>query len=119
MKIQEADAKTLLVAAGLPVPPWAVARTPAEARAAAERFLADGAGRVVIKAQVLVGGRGKAGGVKLAGSPQEAEDVAAAHPRHGHQGHHGPQGPRRAGRRDRQGVLPRGDPRPGQPADRA
>ncbi len=77
MKIQEADAKTLLVAAGLPVPPWAVARTAAEARAAAERYLAEGAGRVVIKAQVLVGGRGKAGGVRLAGSPQEAEDVAA------------------------------------------
>jgi succinyl-CoA synthetase beta subunit len=77
VKIQEADAKTLLAAAGLPVPPWAVARTPAEARAAAEQFLGDGAGRVVIKAQVLVGGRGKAGGVKLAGSPQEAEDVAA------------------------------------------
>jgi succinyl-CoA synthetase beta subunit len=76
VKIQEADAKSLLAAAGLPVPPWAVARTPGEARAAAERFLADGAGRVVIKAQVLVGGRGKAGGVKLAGSPQEAEDVA-------------------------------------------
>jgi succinyl-CoA synthetase beta subunit len=76
MKIQEADAKLLLAAAGLPVPPWAVARTPAEARAAAERFLAGGAGRVVIKAQVLVGGRGKAGGVKLAGSAQEAEDVA-------------------------------------------
>jgi len=77
VKIQEADAKTLLVAAGLPVPPWAVARTSEEARAAAERFLGDGAGRVVIKAQVLVGGRGKAGGVKLAGSPKEAEDVAA------------------------------------------
>ena len=76
MKIQEADAKSLLAAQGLPVPPWAVARTPAEARAAAERFLADGAGRVVIKAQVLVGGRGKAGGVKLAGSPAEAEEVA-------------------------------------------
>ena len=77
MKIQEADAKTLLVAAGLPVPPWAVARTPAEARDAAERYLADGAGRVVIKAQVLVGGRGKAGGVKLAGSPaRRPEDVA-------------------------------------------
>ena len=76
MKIQEADAKLLLVAAGLPVPPWSVARTPAEARAAAEQFLAGGARRVVIKAQVLVGGRGKAGGVKLAGSPQEAEDVA-------------------------------------------
>src|SRR5450759_2608752 len=76
VKIQEADAKSLLAAQGLPVPPWAVARTPAEARAAAERFLADGAGRVVIKAQVLVGGRGKAGGGKLAGSPAEAEEVA-------------------------------------------
>ena len=79
MKIQEADAKSLLVAQGLPVPPWAVAHTAAEARAAAERFLADGpaGGKVVIKAQVLVGGRGKAGGVKLAGSPDEAERVAA------------------------------------------
>jgi succinyl-CoA synthetase beta subunit len=76
VKIQEADAKSLLVAQGLPVPPWAVARTPVEARTAAERFLAEGAGRVVIKAQVLVGGRGKAGGVKLAGSPAEAEEVA-------------------------------------------
>jgi len=76
VKIQEADARTLLVAQGLPVPPWAVARTPAEAGDAAARFLADGAGRVVIKAQVLVGGRGKAGGVRLAGSPAEAEDVA-------------------------------------------
>ncbi len=76
MKIQEADAKSLLLPAGLPVPPWAIARTPAEAAAAAELFLADGAGRVVIKAQVLAGGRGKAGGVKLAASPLEAEDVA-------------------------------------------
>ncbi len=78
MKIQEADAKSLLVAQGLPVPPWEVARTPAEARAAAERFLADAqaGGKVVIKAQVLVGGRGKAGGVRLAGSPDEAEQVA-------------------------------------------
>jgi succinyl-CoA synthetase beta subunit len=76
VKIQEADAKSLLVAQGLPVPAWEVARTPAEARAAAERFLAAGAGRVVVKAQVLVGGRGKAGGVKLAGSADEAEQVA-------------------------------------------
>ena len=78
MKIQEADAKTLLVAAGLPVPPWAVAHTPTEARTAAEGFLASGpiGGSVVIKAQVLVGGRGKAGGVKLAGSADEAEAVA-------------------------------------------
>jgi succinyl-CoA synthetase beta subunit len=78
VKIQEADAKSLLVQQGLPVPDWAVARTVAEARAAAERFLAGGAGQVVIKAQVLVGGRGKAGGVKLAGSAEEAERVAGA-----------------------------------------
>jgi succinyl-CoA synthetase beta subunit len=76
VKIHEADAKELLVSQGLPVPPWSVAHTPAEARAAAERFIAGGAERVVIKAQVLVGGRGKAGGVKLAGRPTEAEAVA-------------------------------------------
>ena len=77
MKIQEADAKRLLLDQGLPVPEWEVARTPAEARAAAERLLAH-TDKVVIKAQVLVGGRGKAGGVKLAGSPAEAEATAAA-----------------------------------------
>jgi len=78
VKIQEADAKSLLVAQGLPVPEWAVAHTVPEAWAAAERFLAAGAGAVVIKAQVLVGGRGKAGGVKLASSVVEAEQVATA-----------------------------------------
>jgi succinyl-CoA synthetase beta subunit len=78
VKIQEADAKSLLVAQGLPVPPWAVATTVDEAVAASQGFLDDGAGKVVIKAQVLVGGRGKAGGVKLAGSPQEAREVAGA-----------------------------------------
>jgi succinyl-CoA synthetase beta subunit len=78
VKLQEADAKSLLVAQGLPVPPWAVAHAPAEARGAAERFLAEGSTAVVIKAQVLVGGRGKAGGVKLAASPEEAERVAGA-----------------------------------------
>jgi succinyl-CoA synthetase beta subunit len=78
VKIQEADAKSLLVAQGLPVPDWAVAHTAADARAAAERFLGAGADAVVIKAQVLVGGRGKAGGVKLAASADEAERVAGA-----------------------------------------
>ncbi len=78
MKIQEADAKSLLLAQGLPVPAWEVARTAADARAAATRILADGNDKVVIKAQVLVGGRGKAGGVRLAGSADEAEAVAAA-----------------------------------------
>jgi succinyl-CoA synthetase beta subunit len=76
VKIQEADAKTLLLAQGLPVPAWEVARTVADARAAAERFLSAGNDAVVIKAQVLVGGRGKAGGVKLARSVAEAERIA-------------------------------------------
>jgi succinyl-CoA synthetase beta subunit len=76
VKIQEADAKSLLVAQRLPVPAWSVAQSPAQARAAAERFLAAGAGKVVIKAQVLVGGRGKAGGVKLARNLEEAKDLA-------------------------------------------
>jgi succinyl-CoA synthetase beta subunit len=77
VKIQEADAKSLLLAQGLPVPGWEVAHTVPEARAAAERIIAAGASAVVIKAQVLVGGRGKAGGVKLASSAEEAEKVAA------------------------------------------
>jgi succinyl-CoA synthetase beta subunit len=76
VKIQEADAKSLLLAQGLPVPAGEVARTPAEARAAAERLLAAGATSVVVKAQVLAGGRGKAGGVKLARSADDAEAVA-------------------------------------------
>jgi succinyl-CoA synthetase beta subunit len=75
VKIQEADAKSLLLAQGLPVPPWEVARTAEEVEAAAQRFLDAGAGRVVVKAQVLVGGRGKAGGVKLASTAQEASEV--------------------------------------------
>jgi succinyl-CoA synthetase beta subunit len=78
VKIQEADAKSLLLAQGLPVPAWEVATTVAEARAAAERFFGAGADAVVIKAQVLVGGRGKAGGVKLASAVDEAERVAGA-----------------------------------------
>ena len=78
MKLQEADAKSLLVAQGLPVPDWAVAHTAEEARQAAEGFFSAGAQQVVIKAQVLVGGRGKAGGVKLAGFPDQAELIAAS-----------------------------------------
>jgi len=78
VKIHEAEARELLARAGLPVPDGATASTPSAARAAAERLFAGGANQVVIKAQVLVGGRGKAGGVKLAASPDEAERVAAA-----------------------------------------
>ena len=76
VKLQELDARTLLARAGLPVPAWSVASDPSEVRAQAEAFLADGADGVVVKAQVLVGGRGKAGGVKLARTADEA--VAAA-----------------------------------------
>src|SRR6188508_3893458 len=76
MKLQEFHAKKLLLAQGLPVPAYSVAQTAEEARSAAESYLSAGSGKVVIKAQVLVGGRGKAGGVKLAGTPDEAEFVA-------------------------------------------
>jgi succinyl-CoA synthetase beta subunit len=76
VKLQEYHAKTLLTRAGLPVPEWSVASTPAEVRDQALAYAAKGVTQVVIKAQVLVGGRGKAGGVKLASSPEEAEAVA-------------------------------------------
>jgi succinyl-CoA synthetase beta subunit len=77
MKLQEFHAKRLLLAQGLPVPDYTVAETADEARSAAQSYLSAGAGKVVIKAQVLVGGRGKAGGVKLAGSADEARQVAS------------------------------------------
>lgn len=74
MNIHEYQAKELLVAQGIPVPMGEVATTPEEAEAIALRL----GGAVVIKAQVHAGGRGKAGGVKLAKSPQEAKEKAAA-----------------------------------------
>ncbi|MEA2676180.1 MAG: succinyl-CoA synthetase beta subunit [Chloroflexota bacterium] len=77
MKLQEYHAKRLLLAQGLPVPDYSVAATVDEARTAAAGYLDNGSGRVVIKAQVLVGGRGKAGGVKLAGSADEAQQIAS------------------------------------------
>lgn len=77
MKLHEAEARELLRRGGLPVPDGEVATTPAAARATAERLFASGAAQVVIKAQVLVGGRGKAGGVKLAANADEAERIAA------------------------------------------
>jgi succinyl-CoA synthetase beta subunit len=75
VKLQEFHAKTLLQEAGLPVPAWSVASSAAEVRRLAESYLSAGSERVVVKAQVLVGGRGKAGGVKLAATPEEAERV--------------------------------------------
>jgi len=68
MNLHEYQARELLAQAGIPVPPGRVATTPEEAENAAWAFGAP----VVIKAQVHAGGRGKAGGVKLARSPHEA-----------------------------------------------
>ncbi|GIV88767.1 MAG: succinate--CoA ligase [ADP-forming] subunit beta [Chloroflexus sp.] len=72
MKLHEYQARDLLARYGIPVTGGGVAVTPAEARAIAEQI----GGPVVVKAQVHVGGRGKAGGVKLAQTPAEAEQVA-------------------------------------------
>ncbi len=73
MKIHEYQAKEILRQYGVPVPQNAgVTATPQEARAAVERL----GGRGVVKAQVHSGGRGKAGGIKVANSPEEAEQMA-------------------------------------------
>ncbi len=68
MDLYEHQGKELFRRFGIPVSEGRVARTPEEARAAAEAI----GGPVVVKAQVLTGGRGKAGGIKLAESPDEA-----------------------------------------------
>ena len=73
MDIHEYQAKDLFRAAGIPVPPGEIAQTPGEARRIADEL----GGRVVVKAQVHIGGRGKAGGVRLASSAAEAESHAA------------------------------------------
>ena len=78
MDLFEYQARDLFEKHGVPVLGGAVAETPEEARAAAQRLLPEGGGRVVVKAQVKTGGRGKAGGVKLASSVEEAEQVATA-----------------------------------------
>ena len=72
MNIHEYQAKEIFRAAGIPIPPGEVASTPAEVEAIARKL----GGTVVVKAQVHAGGRGKAGGVKLAKSPEEARAVA-------------------------------------------
>jgi succinyl-CoA synthetase beta subunit len=72
MNLHEYQAKELFARFGLPVLPGQVADTPEQAR----QIAASIGGTVVIKAQVLVGGRGKAGGVKLASNPDEAYEKA-------------------------------------------
>jgi len=73
MDIHEYQAKERFRSVGIPVPPGRVVSTPEEAEVAAREY----GGTVVIKAQVHSGGRGKAGGVKLAEHPEEARDYAS------------------------------------------
>ncbi|MFZ2097847.1 MAG: ADP-forming succinate--CoA ligase subunit beta [Anaerolineales bacterium] len=73
MKLHEYQSKQIFSRYGIPIPKGRVATTADEARSIANEL----GGRVVIKSQVLVGGRGKAGGIRLAKNPHEAEDIAA------------------------------------------
>ncbi len=73
MKIHEYQAKDILARYGIPVQPGRVARTPEEAEAIARGL----GGPVVIKAQVYVGGRGKAGGIQFGDTPEQARAAAA------------------------------------------
>jgi len=72
MKLHEYQSKQIFAKYGVPIPKGRVAATASEARQIAEEL----GGRVVIKSQVLVGGRGKAGGIKVAKDPAEAEKFA-------------------------------------------
>ncbi|HNN12320.1 MAG TPA: ADP-forming succinate--CoA ligase subunit beta [Anaerolineales bacterium] len=72
MKLHEYQSKNIFSKFGIPIPKGRVATTAQEAKQIAEEL----GGRVVVKSQVLVGGRGKAGGVKLAKDPAEAEQLA-------------------------------------------
>jgi succinyl-CoA synthetase beta subunit len=72
LDLYEYQGKELFRRAGIPVSEGRLATSPEEARAAAQEL----GGPVVVKAQVLTGGRGKAGGIKLAEGPDEAEERA-------------------------------------------
>ena len=74
MNLHEYQAKELLRAAGVPIPPGEIATTPEQAEAIARRYGAA----VMVKAQVHAGGRGKAGGVKFCATPEAAKEKAAA-----------------------------------------
>ncbi len=73
MKVHEYQAKEILKQYGIPVPRGGVAETPEEAKKIAEEL---GGNLFVVKAQIHAGGRGKAGGVKLARSPEEVYEIA-------------------------------------------
>ena len=72
MKLHEYQSKQIFSRYDIPIPKGKVATTAAEARSIANEL----GGRVVVKSQVLVGGRGKAGGIRLAKDPHDAEEIA-------------------------------------------
>lgn len=72
MNLHEYQSKHIFAEYGIPIPHGRVASNSTEAKQIAEEL----GGHVVIKSQVLVGGRGKAGGIRLAKNPQEAEEIA-------------------------------------------
>jgi succinyl-CoA synthetase beta subunit len=72
MRLHEYQSKSIFSHYGIPIPKGRIANTAGEAKQIAEEL----GGRVVIKAQVLIGGRGKAGGIRLAKSVEEAEELA-------------------------------------------
>jgi succinyl-CoA synthetase beta subunit len=73
VNLHEYQAKRVFARYGVPIPNGDVATTPDQARDIAEEL----GGRVIVKSQVLTGGRGKAGGIRLANSPDQAEELAA------------------------------------------
>lgn len=74
MKLHEYQSKSVFAKHNIPIPKGRIASTAQEAKQISEEL----GGRVVIKAQVLVGGRGKAGGIRLAKTPKEAEELATS-----------------------------------------
>ena len=72
MKLHEYQSKQMFAEHGIPIPSGQMTMNAAEAKSIAEEL----GGRVVVKSQVLVGGRGKAGGIRLVNSPEEAEEAA-------------------------------------------
>ena len=115
MDLFEYQARDMFEKHGVPVLAGAIATTPEEARAAAERIGPKSGGVTVVKAQVKTGGRGKAGGVKVDEEPRRGAGRGRGDPRHGHQGPHRRHRDDRPGRPHRRGVLLLGAARPRQP----
>ena len=121
MKIHEYQAKEILRRYGVATPRGRVTADPEEVGRICEEL----GGRCVVKAQIHAGGRGKGGGVKLAGSPAEAVEKGNAilgmqlvTPQTGPEGQKVQQGPRRGAGLDRPGALPRRAARPRRSASR-